>query len=164
MVAHLDLQGALDHQIELLAGVGGGVDGLVLQLLRILVGDPVGGGQLLAEHGGQVLDGDAVLTGGDQTLVLPGDGIAGQLGAAALEQQGDLHAEDLGALVHKGERQVGSAGLVELVAFLGDFGQLRHFFHAVAQQLAHILNSVRHLHQLGCRVLAAHKIIPFIIK
>ena len=164
VLAHFDLQSAPDDEVKLLTGVGGGVDGLILQLLGILVGDPVGGGQLLAEHGRQVLDGDTVLAGGDQALVLPGDGIARQLGAAALQPQGDLNAENLGALMHKGERQVRRTGLLELVAFLGNLGQLRHLLHAVAQQLTHVPNSGRHLHQLCCRVLAAHKIIPFIVK
>ena len=75
MVTNLDAHSALDHQVELLAGMGGGVNGLILQFLGILVGDPVGGCQLLAEHGGHILNGDAVLTGGYQTLALAGNGV-----------------------------------------------------------------------------------------
>ena len=90
VISHLDPHSAADHQVKFLTGVGGGVDGLVLQLGRVLVGDPVRGRQLLAEHGRHILNGDAVLTGGDQTLALPGNGVAAELGAMTLQKVGNF--------------------------------------------------------------------------
>ena len=64
MFTYLDLQLAGEDDVELLAGVGGEVDGPVLLGLVVLVGDVVGLRQLVAEVGGQVADGDALLLGG----------------------------------------------------------------------------------------------------
>ena len=137
--AHQQLAG--EDQVELLAGVGVGVDGLVLQLLGIAVGDPEGLGDLLAEQRRQVADLDALLAGGDGGLALAGDGVGAQVGAAALDQVGDVHAEDAGAVVDEGEGQVGLAGLVVHVGFHVQLGLLGHVDHRIARDLAQGLDS-----------------------
>ena len=73
--------------------MGGGVDGLVLQLLGILIRDPVRRGQLLPEQRRHVADGDAVLGGGDEAAALSRDAVARQLGRLALDKLGQLNAE-----------------------------------------------------------------------
>ena len=75
MVAHLHPQAAGHDHIEFLAAVPGQMDGLILQRLVIAVVDPVGLGQLLLELGGQVLDVNALLVGGDLALAPTGDGV-----------------------------------------------------------------------------------------
>jgi len=80
MLADADLERALEHEVEFLSGVGRRVDGLVLQVLGILVGDPVGRGQLLAEHRREILDDDAVLLGRGETFAAARDRIARELG------------------------------------------------------------------------------------
>ena len=139
----------------------GGVDGQILQFRGILVSDPVGGSQLLAEHGSHILDGNAVLAGGGETLAPAGDGIAGQLGTVAFQQVGDLQSEDLGALVHKAEGKIHGTGLIEPVVLLGNLRQIGHFLHAVAQNLAHFPNTQGNLHQLIDSGLTGHKRSPF---
>ena len=147
MLAHPDPHGALDHQVEFLTGVGGGVDGLILQLGRILIGNPVRGGQLLMEHTGQILNGDAVLAGGDKALALPGHGVARQPGAGAAEQIRQLNAENSGALVHEGKGKVRIAGLVFPVQVLGNACSLRHLPGTQIHDIAHLANSLHHLHE-----------------
>ena len=109
VVADAHAHRALEHEIKFLAAVGGGVDGLMLQLLGILIGDPVGRGQLLAEQRCHVADGDAVFGGGDEAAAPACDAVARKLGRLALEQIGQLEAEGQRTLVQEGERQIDRA-------------------------------------------------------
>ena len=161
VVAHLDAHSALNDQIELLTGMGGGMDGKVLQLLRILIGDPVGSCQLLAKHRCHILNGNAVLAGSHQTFSPAGYSIAGQLGAVSLQQVGDFQAKDLGTLVHKGKGQIDRACLIGAVDFLRDLCQVGHFLHTVTQNLAHFPNTQCDLLELGCGRLIGHSFSSF---
>ena len=160
VVADLNLHGALDDQVEFLTVMGGGVDGQVLQLGGVLVGDPVGGSKLLTEHGSHVLDGDAILAGGHQTLTPAGNGVAGKLCALAFQKVGDFQTEDLGTLVHKGEGKVHCTGLVQPVGFLGNLRQVCHLLLTVAQDLPHFTNTLGDLHQLIHSRLIGHICYP----
>ena len=159
VIADADAHGTLDHQVKFLTGMGGGVDGLILQLLIIFIGDPVGGGELFAEHGGHVLNGDAVFAGSGQALTFPGNGIAGESCAVAFQQNRQLHTKDLGALVQEGEGKIHRTGFVKMVVFFGNIGKRSHFLHAVAQNLTHIPDSHGDIHQLCCRI--GHKYPSF---
>ena len=156
VIAHAHAHRALDNKVKFLTGVGGGVDGLVLELLGILIRDPVGRGQLLAEQRRHVLDGDAVLAGRDGAAAAPRDHVARELCAVAFEQVGQFHAERERALMHKGERQVGRAGLVGQILFLRDLGLLRHLLRCEADDLPHLTDTLRHLQKLICRCLIGH--------
>ena len=156
MIPHSDPHGSFDHQVKFLTGVGGGADGLILQLRRILIGDPVGGSQLLMEESRHVLNGDAVLAGSDQSLSLAGHGVAGQLWAGAFQQVRQLNAEDLGAFMHKGKGEVSAACLIFPVEIFGNAGFLRHFPSTQVHYGAHFTNSLRHLHKLKRCVLSGH--------
>jgi hypothetical protein len=147
VVADADLERALEHEVELLPGVGRRVDGLVLQVLGILVGDPVGRGQLLAEHRREVLDDDAVLLGRGETLAAARDRVARELGRLAFEQVGQLHAERHGAFVQERKGQIDRAGFIGTVELLRDLGALRHLGGGVADDLAHLPDAFRDLYQ-----------------
>ena len=151
-VAHAHHQRAADDQVELLAGVGGGVDGLILLLGGIFVLHPVGLGQLVAEHGRKILDGDAVLLGGGQALAPARDGVVGQVGAVTLQQLGHLNAEGLGALVNNGEGKIHASAFILHVGLLVQTGILCHFSDRQAQNLAHVADAQRDLLKLGERI------------
>ena len=146
VVTNLNAHSTLDHQIKLLSGVGGGVNRLVLQLFGILIGDPIGGRQLLAEHGCHILDGDAILAGGNQALAPAGHGITGQLRTAALQQNSNFNTKDLGALVQERKGQIYRAGFVLMVNLFGNLRLLCHFLHAVAQNLPHTSDTGCNIH------------------
>ena len=156
MLANLDLQLAGEDDIEFLARVGGHVDGHPLLGLVVVVGAVVGLRQLVAEEGGQVADLNARLLGGLLALPPAGDGIAGQVGAAALQQVGDADAESQGALVDKGEGQVGRAALIGPVLLGGGVGPAGHFRLGKAADAPHLPNPEGDLHQLGVDVGSVH--------
>ena len=106
---------ALHDEVKFLAGVRRGVDGLALQLLGILIGDPIGRGQLLPEHCRHILNGDAVLAGRHRAHAPARHRVARELGRLALEQIRQLHAERQRALVHERKREIDRAGLIASV-------------------------------------------------
>ena len=103
MLTYLDAHSALQHDIELLAVMGGGMDRFILQFFGVFVGNVVRSSQLLAEHGGQILNGNAIFAGSYQAFAPTGNGIAGQLGTASFQQNGDLQTKSLRALVQEGK-------------------------------------------------------------
>ena len=113
---HLEHTG--EHQVELVTGVGGQVDGLGLQILGIGIQHAVWLDELAAEHGGKAGDLDALLAGGQLALAGARDGIAGQAGGGAFQDLGHFHAEGQRALVQEGEGQILCAALQRAV-FLG---------------------------------------------
>ena len=161
MLPHPDAHGALQHHVKLLAGVGDGVDGLFLQFGVVFVGTPIRSRQLVLEHGRHVLDGDAVLGGGDGALAAAGDGVAGQPGAVALQQLRQLHAEDQRALVHEGEGQVHGAGLILQIQLLRHLQKLCHGGGGVADDLPHLPDTLCNIHQLVDRSLTFHHSLSF---
>ena len=160
VVAHAHQQLAGEDQVKFLAGVGVGVDGLVLQLLGIAVGDPEGLGDLPGEHGREAGDLDALLAGGDGGLALAGDGVGAQVRAAALDQVGDVHAEDAGAVVDEREGQVGLAGLVVEIGLHLDAGLVRHVNHGIARDLAQGADTGADLVQHAGHVGRIHRELP----
>ena len=164
VLANADTQGTLQNQVEFLTVVGDGVDGLVLKFLIIFISNIVGGSQLPAEHGSHVLDGDAILAGGGQTLALTGDGVTGQLCAVAFQKNGNFNAKSLGALVHKGKGQVNCTGFIQLVGIQRNLGHFCQFLLAEAQNLTHLPNSGSNIHQLGGSVLIGHSDPSFLQK
>ena len=139
---------ALDHHIELLTCVSDGVDGSVLQLLRVLIGYPIRGRQLLSEHRCHVLNSYAVLAGGGESLASAGDRIARQLGTVTLENIGKLKVKGLRTLMYKCEGQVHAARLVGAVYLLRDLGHLRHLRDGIAEYLTHLTDTESDLLQL----------------
>ena len=158
VVAHLHLQRAAEDQVEFLAGVRGGVDGLVLLLGVVIVAHPVGLGDLLAELGRQVLNADAALLRGGDAAALARDRVIGKMGAAALEQIRDLNAKCQRTFVDEGKRQIHRAGLVLAILVEGQLRLFRHFLHAVIHDAAHFADTQRDLLQLTERVV--HKLFP----
>ena len=156
VLPHLDLQLAGEDDVELLARVGGEMDGHALLGLVVLVGAVVGLRQLVAEEGGQVADLDARLLGGLLALPPAGDGVAGEVGAAALQQVGDADAEGQGALVDEGEGQVRLAALVEAVLRQGGVRPPGHLLLGEAADGPHLPNAVGHLLELGIHVVRVH--------
>ena len=106
IVAHLNFQRAGKNIVKFLAGVGGGVDGLILQFGVVGIADEIGLRNLFAEHGGQVADIDALLLGRHLRRALAGNGIGGKGRAAALHQVDHIHLEGEGALVQEGKGQI----------------------------------------------------------
>ena len=147
VVADAHAHRALEHKIKFLAAVGGGVDGLMLQLLGILIGDPVGRGQLLAEQRCHVADGDAVFGGGDEAAAPACDAVARKLGRLALKQIGQLEAEGQRTLVQEGERQIDRAGLVASVFRFRHASLFSHLLFGEAGDAAHLADTERDLHQ-----------------
>ena len=157
MLADAHTQGAGDDEVEFLAGVGGGVDGLILQLCGVLVGDPVGRRHLLAEQRRHVLDDDAVLHGGHEALVPAVHRVGGQPCAAALQELNGLDAHGHGGLVQEGEGQVHPAGLVLDVLRLGDAGAGRHLLGGKAHDVAQLPDTKRDLQKLIVCGLYVHR-------
>ena len=164
MLAHTDLHGALQDQVEFLTGVGNGMDGLGEKLGVIFVGAPVRRGHLVLEHGSHVLNGDAVLGGGDGALASAGNVIAGQAGAVALQQLGQFHAEGHGTLVHKGKGQVLFPGLILNILIFGNVQKLRHGGGGVTDDLAHLADTLGNAHQLIHTGLTCHRKLSFMGK
>jgi hypothetical protein len=156
VLPHLDLQLAGEDDVKLLARVGGEVDGHPLLGRIVLIGAVVGLRQLVAEQGGQVADLDAGLLGGLLPLAPAGDGVAGEVGAAALQQVGDADAESQGALVDKGEGQVGRAALIGPVLRQGGVGPAGHLLLGEPADAPHLPNPEGDLHQLGVDVGSVH--------
>ena len=141
MLADLHLQLAADHQVELLAGVGSKLDGLVLLGGIVLIANPVGLSDLVPELGSQVGDVDAVLLGGLLAAALTGNGVAGQPGAAALQQLHHFYIKGQGALMNEAKRNVNAAAFVNSVGFLSNIGLFCHFRFAPAHNRAHLLDT-----------------------
>ena len=78
----------------------------------------------------------------------PGEGVVGQAGAGALDDVGDVHAEDLGAAVDKGEVQVALTGLTGLVLREGHVGLGGHLLLGQALDLPQLADAGRHLLEL----------------
>ena len=150
IMAHLHLQRAGQDIVKFLAGVGGGVDGLVLQFGIEGVAHEIRLRNLLAEHGGQVADINALLLGRHLRRTLAGDGVGGQLSAAALHQVDHIHLEGEGALVQEGKGQV--LPRVFVIQVLG-FRYVRHpghFRRRVAADFPQLADTGRHLaHLIG---------------
>ena len=149
---------------KFLAAVGGGVDGLMLQLLGILIGDPIRRRQLLPEHCRHILNGDAVLAGRHRTHAPARHRVARKLGALAFEQIRQLHAERQRALVHERKREIDRALLIAVILLDADLGLLCHLRFAVADDLAHLADSLCDLHQrVGSRLLGLHHHSGFLL-
>ena len=103
MLAHLDLQLAGEDDVELLALVGGAVDGPQLGLVAVLGHHIQGLGHPLFEPCGHIIVCHAVGVLDMLALPGPGEGVVAQAGAGALDDIGDIHAEGLGAAVDEGE-------------------------------------------------------------
>ena len=161
VLTNLDAHGTLQHNIELLAVMGGGVNGFILKFFGILVGNIVGSRQFLTEHRCQILDGDTIFTGSDQALAPAGNSVAGQLGTAAFQQNGDLQTKDLGALVQEGKRQIYGAGFILTVNFFGNLRLFGHLLGAVSQNLAHTSDTGCNVHKLCGRIHVGHSDSPF---
>ena len=136
--AHLHLHGPGQDVVKFLAGVGGGVDGLVLQGWVVGIADEIRFRNLLAEHGGQVADVDALLPCRHLARAFAGDGVGGQHGAAAFQQVDHFHLEGQGALVQEGKGQVHLGVFIRPVGFLGHVGHPGHFRHGIPADFAQL--------------------------
>ena len=154
----------LHDEVKFLAGVRRGVDGLALQLLGILIGDPIRRRQLLAEHCRHVLNGDAVLAGRHRAHAPARHRVARELGALAFEQIGQLHAERQRALVHERKREIDRALLIAVILLDADLGLLGHLRLGVADDLAHFADALGNLHQrIGGRLFGLHHHSGFLL-
>ena len=147
MVAHLHLQRAGNDQVEFLAGMGGHVNGPVLQLRQIVVFYPIGLGHLPPEHGGQVLNLNAPLPGGGHAPALAGHGVTGKVRAVSLQQVGNLNAEGQGAFVNERKGQIHRAGFICRVRLRAHLGLFRHLGLGQPHNFAHLPNAQRDFHQ-----------------
>ena len=161
VVAHLHLHGAFQNDVQLLAHVGGKLDGHLLLGLLIGHGDEEGLGRLVFKQGGHVQVLKALPPGDGQAVALAVDGVAGQGGGHALNQVGGVNAKALGALVDKGEAEVLLPGLALLVLLQGDAGALGHFPFGKAGDFPHGADALRHLCQLCFQIGFFHGCAPF---
>ena len=145
VVTHAHAEGSLDNKVELLTGVGRGMDRFALQLGRIRIGDPIRRGHLFAEERRHVLNDDTVLHGGDKALIPPVHGVRGQARAAALQELDRLDAHGHGGLVQKGEGQVDLAGFVGDVLFLGNARAGSHLRSGKTHDVAQLPDTERDL-------------------
>ena len=154
----------LHDEVKFLSGMRRGVDGLALQLLGILIGDPIRRRQLLPEHCRHVLNGDAVLAGRYRAHAPARHRVARELGALAFEQIGQLHAERQRTLVHERKREIDRALLIAVILLDADLGLLGHLRLGVADDLAHFADSLCDLHQrIGGRLLGLHHHSGFLL-
>ncbi len=83
--------------------------------------------------------------------------VARELGALAFEQIRQLHAERQCALVHERKREIDRALLIAVILLDADLGFLGHLRFAVADDLAHLADTLGNLHQrVGSRLLGLH--------
>ncbi len=144
MAAHLDLQGALDDDVDLLALVGGQLDIATLRTGGVFRHHVQGLGDPVPEGSGQGVVGHAVGLFDDLPLSLAGDGVADQGGGRAFDDVGHVHAQSQGAAVNEGEGQVPLAPFAAPVFLHGNVGFLRHFLLGVAFDGAQLGNPGRH--------------------
>ena len=164
MLADTHTERSLHDEVKFLSGMRRGVDRLALQLLGILIGDPIRRRQLLPEHCRHILNGDAVLAGRHRTHAPARHRVARELGALAFEQIRQLHAERQRALVHERKREIDRALLIAVILLDADLGLLGHLRFAVADDLAHLADSLCDLHQrVGSRLLGLHHHSGFLL-
>ena len=145
MVTHAHAEGALDNKVELLTGVGRGMDRFALQLGRIRIGDPIRRGHLFAEERRHVLNDDTVLHGGDKALIPAVDRVGRQPCAAALKKLDRLDAHGHGRLVQEGKGQIYLTRLVLDVLRLGNAGAGSHLRGGKAHDVAQLPDTERDL-------------------
>ena len=106
--------------------------------------------------------GDKIAAQEDKKRILKLDviKIGAQIGAAALDQVGNVDAEDARAVVDKGEGQVGLAGLVHHVGLHVQAGLLGHVDHRVARDLAQGLDAGTHLVEHAGHLCGVHRVTP----
>jgi len=151
MLADLHLQGALVHKVELLTGMGGQMDGLILLLRQIVVAHPIGLGDFLTEHGRKVLNADAAFLGGGDAAILAGDGVVGQMSAVALQKVGQFNTERQSALVDKGKGQINQAGFILHISRFFHLRADSHFRRGITHDVAHLTDTQCHfLDLLSC--------------
>ena len=144
VVAHLHPHRAGDHEVELLSGVGGGVDRRALLALVVVVGHVVRRGEPALEHRGHVADEDAALVHRHRALSGAADLEVRELGGVALEERVDVHPERKRALVQEGERGVHRPRLDCEVVPLVHAGQAGHLRRRLAADLAQFLDTRGH--------------------
>lgn len=156
MAAHLHLHHAFYHDVELLAYVGGELDGHVLLGLVVGHGDKEGLGGLVLKEGGLVQVVEAVAPGDGQAVVFADDGVGRQGGRHALDEVRGVDAEAGGALVDKGKAEVLLAGLALFVLLPADAGGPGHLLLGKAGDLPHGADAFRHLGELCFQICLFH--------
>ena len=144
VLAHLDLHGAADDQIALLTVVGGELDVGIEGFVAVFVDDQQGIGDSVLEVGGQVVVDHLMGLLDLLTVAVAGDDIGTELGAVALDEVGDVHAEGGGAAIQKRKVQVAGAAFAADVFLLGDAGALRHLCSGEAGDLPQVADSSGH--------------------
>ena len=168
MLAHLDLQGALEDEVAFLALVGGELDGPALRLGAVGGLDVERLGDAVLEVGSQVVVGQAVGLLDLPAPSGPGEGVGPQLGALALDEVRDVHAEGEGAPVEEREVQILLARLAPAVLLLGDGGLFGHLRNGETADLPQFPDTPGHfpdlvvqsghtLHLHGCLLLGTQK-------
>ena len=126
VLADAHLHRAFEDDVELLSRVRRRGDRLVEKLGVVLVRDPVGRAEAVAEHRRLVADVHVRLVRGQRALPRARDFVAGEVGGVALQERVDVDTEGDRALVEEVERRIDAPRLDSLVVLDGDFGLLRH--------------------------------------
>ncbi len=153
MVTDLNFHAALEHEVELLAGVRRRVDRFLLLLRRVLVANPVGLGELVLEHRREVLDQDALLFRRHLALAVSRHRVGRKLGRVTFGDRRKLYVKCLRAFVDKGERKVFLSFLIQAVLILAHFRESRCLGNAHTGDLAQFADTGRNFHQLAVNCL-----------
>ena len=163
VVADLHLEPSAYDEVEFLAGVLGGMYGLVLKLFAVLVGDVIGLCKLVHEHGRHVLDLDAFLFCCVLSVALAGDRVGGEEGAAAFQKVAHAEVECQGAFVDECERKIDNGGFVLFVQFFAYLGLFRHLGHCITHDLAHFPYTLSYLFKIAV-LLCCHLYAPLVLR
>ena len=152
VAADLNLQRALDDDVEFLTVVRVERDGRVLFFGEVGELDEEGLGKLILELRGEVIVDDALFLDDFQAFALAGDGKRGQRGAGTFEQVDNLVAAGFRSFIDKGKAEVGLAGF-ELQIILGrNARQVGEFFRRIPCRFAQIFDSACDIFQIVVHV------------
>ena len=148
VIAYLNLERALDDDVELLTVVRVELDGSVLLLCKVGEFYEEGLSELISEFGGEIVVDKAVLLDDFHAFAFSRDGEGGESGARAFDNINDLNTASLGALVNECEAEIRFSALQNPVILHRYTGEFRKLFGGVAFCLAQVFDSACYFFQI----------------
>ena len=145
LLTDLDAHMAANDDVTFLSLVGDQLNILILRTRAVADLHIQWQGNTVAEACGQVKAHHMVCLLNPLSLTLAGQCIGAQLGAAAFQQVGHIHAEAESAAVQERNAQIAVARLALLILFHAQIRALSHLLHAQARDLTQLTDSAGHL-------------------